>query len=126
MTHYCADTCVETAAATAGSAAEVRAAKKVAKYAVQEHAGYAFDALVVESYGRECSATYTLLHLLGRLAADSGRVNNGVWVEGALRRLSITLCKGNGFLFRDNLQAFSRATGKDPTRGAVVPHTLEA
>ena len=32
--------------------------------------GYDFTPLVVESYGRQCSATHTLLNLLGRLAAD--------------------------------------------------------
>ena len=95
MIHCCADTYVETAAATAGSAAEVRAAKKVAKYALCEPGGYDFTPLVVESYGRRCSATHTLLNLLGRHAADTGRVSKGAWVEGALRRLSIALCKGN-------------------------------
>ena len=105
------------AATTAGSAAEERAAKKVAKYALREPGGYDFTPLVVESYGRQCSATHTLLNLLGRLAADSGRVSKGAWVEGALRRLSIALCKGNDFLFRANLHAFCRAAGKHPTRG---------
>ena len=74
VTHCCADTYVETAATTAGSAAEARAAKKVAKYALREPGGYDFTPLVVESYGRQCSATQTLLNLLGRLAVDSGRV----------------------------------------------------
>ena len=63
----CADTYVDTAAAT-GSAAEGRAAKKVAKYALREPGGYDFTPLVVEWYGYQC----TLLNLLGRLAADSG------------------------------------------------------
>ena len=125
MTHCYAETYVVTAATTAGSAAETRAAKKVAKYALREPGGYDFTPLVVESYGRQCSATHTLLNLLGRLAADSGRVSKGAWVEGALRRLSIALCKGNDFLFRANLHAFCRAAGKRPTRGAVVPHTIE-
>ena len=42
VTHCCGDAYVETAAATAGSAAEVRAAKKVAKYALREPGGYDF------------------------------------------------------------------------------------
>ena len=53
------------------------------------------------------------------------QVGTRAWVEGALRRLSIALCKGNDFLFRVNLHAFSRAAGKHPTRGATVPHTIE-
>ena len=62
---------------------------------------------------------------LGRLATDSGRVSKGAWVEGALRRLSIALYKGNDFLFRADLHAFCRAAGKHPSRGAAVPHTIE-
>ena len=53
--HCCADTYVDTAAATAGSAAEGRAAKKVAKYALCKPGGYDFTPHVVESYGRQCS-----------------------------------------------------------------------
>ena len=49
----------------------------------------------------------------------------GALVEGALRRLSIALCKGNDFLFRGNLHAFYHTAGKRPTRGAAVPHTIE-
>ena len=123
--HYCADTYVETAAATAGSAAEVRAAKKVSKYALREPGDYDFTPLVVVSCGRQCSAMRTLLNYLGRLAGDSGRVTQGAWVEGAPRRLSVALCKGNDSLFRANLHAFCRASGKHPTRGAAVPHTIE-
>ena len=70
--HCCADTYVETAAATVGSAAEVRAAKKVAKYALREPGSYDFIPLVVESYGRQCSGPHTLLNLLGRLALTAG------------------------------------------------------
>ena len=39
----------------------------------------------------------TLLNLLGRLAADSGRVSKGAQVGGALRRLSTALSRGNDF-----------------------------
>ena len=116
---------METAAATAGSAAEMRAAKKVAKSALREPGGYDFTLLVVESYGRRISASHTLLNLVGRLAADSGRITKGPWVEGSLRRLSVALCKGNDFLFRANLHAFCRAAGKHPTGGAAVPQTIE-
>ena len=125
VTHYCVDKYVVTAAATAGSAPEARAAKMSAKYASCEPGGYDFNPLVVESYGRQCSATHALLNLLGHLAADSGRVTKGAWIEGALQRLSVTLCKGNDFLFRTNLHAFYRAAGKQPTRGAAVHYTIE-
>ena len=50
VTHCCADTYVATAATTAGSAAETRAAKKVAKYALCEPVGYDFTLLVVQAY----------------------------------------------------------------------------
>ena len=51
------------AATTAGSAAEARAAKRVAKYALREPGGYDFTPLVVKSYGRKCSAAHTILNL---------------------------------------------------------------
>ena len=37
-----------------------------------------------------------------------GARHQGAWVEGALRRLNVTLCKGNDFLFRANLHALCR------------------
>ena len=40
---------------------------------MREPGGFDFTPLVVESHGRQCSATHTLLNLLGRLAADRGR-----------------------------------------------------
>ena len=67
----------------------------------------------------------TLLYRLGRLAADRGRVSKVAWVEGALRRLSIALCKGNAFVFCAKLHTFCRAAGEHPTRDAAVPHTIE-
>ena len=84
VTHCCADTYVERAAATARAAAEVRAQRKVRKYALHGPAGYDFTPLVVEFYGRQCMATHALLNKLGHLAADSGRVTKGAWIEGAL------------------------------------------
>ena len=90
-----------------------RKRKKVNKYALQEPGGYDFTPLVEESYGRQCKATHTLLNKLGHLAADSGRVTKGAWIEGALCRWSVAL------------HSFCRATGQHPTRGAAVPHTLE-
>ena len=74
----------------------------------------------MESYGRQCQATHALLNYLGHL------FTKGVWIEGALRHLSVALCKENDFvLCRAILHSFCRATGKHPTRGAIVPHTLE-
>ena len=85
VTHCCADTYVERAAATAGSAAEVRAQKKVRKYALHGPGRYNFTPLVVESCDRQCTATHALLNKLGHLTVDSGRVTKGAWIEGALR-----------------------------------------
>ena len=58
---------------------------QVAKYALREPGGYDFTPLVVESYDCQCSATHTLLNLLGRLAGDSGSVTKAAWAEAALR-----------------------------------------
>ena len=49
VTYCCADTCIERAAATAGSAPEVRAQKKVRKYALHGPGGYDFTLFVVVS-----------------------------------------------------------------------------
>ena len=59
VTHCCADTYMDIAAATAGPTAEGRAAKKVAKYALREPGGYDFTPLVVQSYGPMFRPTYT-------------------------------------------------------------------
>ena len=53
----------------------------------------------------QCKATHTLLNKLGHLAADSGRVTKGAWIEGALCRLGVALCNGNDFVFRTNMLA---------------------
>ena len=106
VTHCCADTYVERTAATAGSAAEVRAQKKVGKYGLHGPGGHDCTPLVVESYGHPCTATHALLIKLGHLAANSGRVTKGAWIEGALCCLSVALCKGNNFVFRANLHSF--------------------
>ena len=99
--------------------------RKTRKYTLHEPGGYDLTPLVVESYGCQCTATHALLNKLGHVAADSGRVTKGTWIEGALRRLRVALCKGNDFVFRANLHSMCRATGKHPTRGATVPHTHE-
>ena len=113
------------AAATAGAAAELRASKKVRKYALREPGGYRFAPLVIESYGRHCAAAHALLNELGELAADGGRVAKAAWVEGALRRLGVALCRGQDFIFRANLHSYCRAAGRLPLRGAAVPFTLQ-
>ena len=65
------------------------------------------------------------MHRHAYIVAGSERVTEGAWVEGALWRLSVSLCKENDFVFRANLHSFCRAAGKPPTRGAAVPHTVE-
>ena len=125
MIHCCADISVESAATTAGSAAEVRAQKKVSRYALHGPGGYHFTPLVVYSYGRQCRSAHALFNKLGHLAADSGRVTKGAWIDGALRRLSVALCEESDFVFRANLHSFCRATGKHPTCGAAMPRAPE-
>ena len=84
MTIFCVGTYAKTAAIAAASAAETRAAKRGAKCALREPGGDDFFTRVVfGSYGRKYSATHTLLNLLGRLAAGSGRIAKG---RGSLPR----------------------------------------
>ena len=67
----------------------------------------------------------TLRNKLGHLAVDRGHVTKGAWIEGALRRLSVAVCKRNEFVFSATLHSFCRATGKHPTCDPAVPNTLE-
>ena len=61
---------------------------------------------VVESYGNQCKVGDTMLNLLRRLAAGSGRVTKEAWVESALRQQITSLCTGNDFVSGAKLPSF--------------------
>ena len=62
-----------------------------------------------------------LLSTLADGAAASGKVDRAGFVAGALRELSVALCKGNGLMFRDCVNGLARASGHTFRNGAAVP-----
>jgi hypothetical protein len=83
------------AATTAGAAASHRDQQKRTAYARVEPNGYGFVPFSVESYRRLGHPAMKLLHDLGEEAAGPGGVSRSSFVAGALRKLSICLCRGN-------------------------------
>jgi hypothetical protein len=109
------------AATTAGSAAARRDQQKRASYARVEPNGYAFVPFSVESYGRLGQPAMKLLHALGEEAAGPGGVTRASFVAGALRELSIGLCRGNFFMYRASVGMLARVSGRGFRAGLDVP-----
>ena len=109
------------AARADGAAAAERDAKKRAKYATSDPAGYTFVPLSVESYGRLGKPAMQLLADLASEAELAGAVSTDSFVENALRMLSVSLCKGNALMFRRELGLLASATGADLQPGDPVP-----
>ena len=109
--HPAAASYVRAAARSAGSAAATRDARKRALYRTADPNGYAFTPLSVETYGRLGEPAMELLNALAGVAAAGGTVFKAGFVTNALRELSITLCRGNGALYRAGLGVFARVTG---------------
>jgi hypothetical protein len=65
----------------------------------------------VESYGRIGQPAMKLLHPLGGETAGPGGVMRASFVAGALREISVGLCRGNFFMYRACLGAKSSGTG---------------
>jgi hypothetical protein len=57
--------------------------------------GYEFVPISVEPYGRLSQPAMKLLHTLGKEAAGPRGVSRALFVEGALRELSVGLVRGN-------------------------------
>jgi hypothetical protein len=109
------------AATTAGAAATRREQQKRATYSRVEPNGYPFVPFSVESYGRIGQPAMKLLHALGDEAAGPVGVTRASFVAGALREISIGLCRGNFFMYRVRLGMFAESSGTGFQAGMRVP-----
>ena len=103
-----------------GGAAAKRDADKRAKYQTAVPNGYAFTPLSHETFGRLGKPAMELLNKLANVAAESG-VYKESFVTNALRELSISLCKGNGIIFRRSLMNMAKVTGTTFRAGLAIP-----
>jgi hypothetical protein len=94
----------------AGAAAARRDQQKRATYSRVEPNGYPFVPFSVESYGRIGQPAMKLLHALGDEAAGPGGVTRASFVAGALREISVGLCRGNFFMYRACLGMFAKSS----------------
>jgi hypothetical protein len=108
-------------ACTPGGAAARRDQAKVAKYQTADPNGYAFTPLSHETYGRLGKPAMQLLNTVAIAASANGVVLKGDFVSNALRQLSITLCRGNGTMFRRGLNVLAKVTGNHFRAGLTVP-----
>jgi hypothetical protein len=87
---------------------------------VEPH-GYGFVPFSLETYGRLGQPAMKLLHLLGDEAAGPGGVMRASFVNGALRELSVGLCRGNFFAYRASVGMLVRCSGASFRAGMRVP-----
>lgn len=64
--------------------------------------------------------------MLSIQASASGTVVKGDFVGSALRELSVSLCKGNGAMFRAGLMVTARCSGRAFKEGDSVPSASTA
>jgi hypothetical protein len=112
---------ISRAATMAGAAASHRDQQKRMAYARVEPHGYGFVPFSVETYGRLGQPAMKLLHSLGDEAAGPGGVTRASFVNGALRELSVGLCRGNFFAYRASVGMLFRCSGASFRAGMRVP-----
>jgi hypothetical protein len=112
---------ISRAATTAGAAASHKDQQKRTAYARVEPHGYGFVPFSVETYGRLGQPAMKLLHSLGDEAAGPGGVTRASFVNGALRELSVGLCRGNFFAYRACVGMLARSSGASFRAGMRVP-----
>jgi hypothetical protein len=83
--------------------------------------GYASVPFSVEGYGRIGQPAMKLLHALEDEAAGPGGVTRASFVAGALREISVGLCRGNFFMYRACLGMFAKSGGAVFPAGMSVP-----
>jgi hypothetical protein len=120
ITHPLAINTLAAAATTAGAAAAHRDQQKRATYSRVELNGYPFVPFSVESFGRIGQPAMKLLHALGDEAALAGS-RERPFVAGALRKISVGLCRGNFFMYRACLGMIAKSSGTGVRAGMRVP-----
>jgi hypothetical protein len=110
------------AARAPGFAAAARDASKRRAYR-QVSSALPFVPMSVESFGRLGAPALTLLGDLADQAVQAGGpgLSRAVFISGALRELSVALCRGNASLCRSGAYVATRAAGRAPMRGLTRP-----
>jgi hypothetical protein len=82
-----------------------------------------FVPMSVESFGRLGAPALTLLGDLADQAVQAGGpgLSWAAFISGALRELSVALCRGNASLSRSGAYVVTRAAGQAPMRGPARP-----
>jgi hypothetical protein len=122
VVHPAAPTYAAGAAAKNGAAVAAQDRTKCAHY-MQAGDGDAYDLvpLSVESFGRLGKPAMCLLNALADVAASSGGVWKSAFVTSAFRRLSVPLCRRNGYgesLFSDQCSRMPAPAAGVPARAA--------
>ena len=74
----------------------------------------------METIGRLGKLAMELIKKLAAVAAAGGAVEKGAYMAGALRQLSVGLCRNKGVLYRGSLGILARA-GSAFMAGMTVP-----
>jgi hypothetical protein len=93
--------------------------KRTAHARVEPH-GYGFVPFSVETYDRVGKAM-KLLHSLGDKPSGPRGVAQASFLNGALRQLSVGLCRGNFLSFRASVGMLARSSGASFWAGLSVP-----
>jgi hypothetical protein len=112
---------ISKAANTSGAVASLRDQKKRTAYARAEPHGYGFVPLSAEICSCHDQPAMKLLHLLGDKAAGPVGVIRASFVNGALRELSVGLCRGNFLSYQVSVGMFDRSSGASLRAGLSVP-----
>jgi hypothetical protein len=121
VVHPAADSFVGAAARAPGAAAAARDLHKRNLYLRRGFdRGFELVPFSVESYGRLGEPAMRFLATLAATAASGGRVSQRAFMEGALRLVSVALCKGNGRMYTESLQTLARDHGRAYAPGSLV------
>jgi hypothetical protein len=112
---------ISRAANTSGAVASRRDQQKRTAYARVEPHGYDFVPLSAEICSCHDQTAMKLLHLLGDNAAGPVGVTRASFVNGALRELSVGLCRGNFLSYQASVGMFARSSGASLRAGLSVP-----
>jgi hypothetical protein len=99
------------AASTARASASHRDQQQRTTYAWLVPKESEFVPVSVESYGRLSQPAMKLLHTLSEEAAGPGDVSQASFVDGALRKLSVGLVRGNCFPYRASVGMLAGSSG---------------
>jgi hypothetical protein len=108
-----------------GFAAAARDASKRRAYR-QVSSALAFVPMSVGSFGRLGAPALTLLRDLADQAVQAGEpgLSRAAFISGALRELTVALCRGNASLCRSGAYVVTRAAGRTPMRGLARPSAV--